>query len=114
MKSRNIYRIEAARQFAAKPKRTVRKYLNADTLIELMRKNFQKIPDHRAGNSNISIDDTLRSALAKFQLKDPSPLAFDKRRRKEPETIPDKHLFLTPEKNYSLILKPRLRLAAAC
>ena len=87
MKSRKIYRIEAVRQLAAKPKRTVRKHLNADALIQLMRKDFQKIPDHRAGNAKISLDDALMSALAMFQLKDPSLLAFDKRRRKEPENL---------------------------
>ena len=87
MESRKIYSIEATRQLAAKPKRTVRKNLNADTLIELMRKDFQKIPDHRAGNSKISLDDALMSALAMFQLKEPSLLAFDKRRREEPENL---------------------------
>ncbi|MCK5099464.1 MAG: transposase, partial [Desulfobacteraceae bacterium] len=87
MKSRKVYRIEAVRQLAAKPKRIVRKHLNADTLIELMRKDFQKIPDHRAGNSKISLDDALMSAFAIFQLKDPSLLAFDKRRREEPENL---------------------------
>jgi len=87
MKTRKIYRIETLRQLAAKPKRTVRKHLNADSLIELMRKDFQKIPDHRAGNSKISLDDALVSALAMFQLKDPSLLAFDKRRQEEPENL---------------------------
>jgi len=87
MKPRKIYRAIAVRQLTAKPKRTVRKHLNADALIHLMRKDFQKIPDHRAGNAKISLDDALMSALAMFQLKDPSLLAFDKRRRKEPENL---------------------------
>jgi hypothetical protein len=87
MQSRKVYSVEAIRQLAANPKRTVRKHLNADTLIELMRKNFQKIPDHRAGNSTIPLDDTLMSALAMFQLKDPSLLAFDKRRKEKPENL---------------------------
>lgn len=87
MKLRKIYSIEATRQLAAKPKKTVRKHLNADSLIDLMRKDFQKIPDHRAGNSKISLDDALMSALAMFQLKDPSLLAFDKRRRKAPANL---------------------------
>jgi hypothetical protein len=87
MKSRKIYRIEAVKQLAAKPKRTVRKQLNADALIQLMREDFQKIPDHRAGNATISLADALMSALAMFQLKDRSLLAFDKRRRKEPENL---------------------------
>ena len=87
MKTRKVYCIEAVRQLADQPKRTVRKHLNADALIELMRKDFQKIPDHRAGNSTISLDDALMSALAMFQLKDPSLLAFDKRRKEKPENL---------------------------
>ena len=87
MKSRKVYRIEAIRQFAAKPKRTVRKHLNADALIQTMRGEFRKIADHRAGNSKISLDDALMSALAMFMLKDPSLLAFDERRKKEPENL---------------------------
>lgn len=87
MKPRKIYRIEAVRKLAAKSKRTVRKHLNADALIQLMREDFQKIPDHRAGNAKISLGDALMSALAMFQLKDPSLLAFDKRRREEPENL---------------------------
>lgn len=87
MKSRKVYRIEAIRQFAAKPKRTVRKHLNADALIQTMREEFRKITDHRAGNSKISLDDALMSALAMFMLKDPSLLAFDERRKKEPENL---------------------------
>jgi len=87
MKSRKVYRIEAVRKLAAKPKRTVRKQLNADALIQLMREDFRKITDHRAGNAKIPLDDALMSALAMFQLKDPSLLAFDKRRREEPENL---------------------------
>ena len=87
MEPRKNYRIEAIRQLAAKPKRTVRKHLNADTLIQLMREDFRKIPDHRGGNAKISLDDALMSALAMFQLKDPSLLAFDKLRREEPENL---------------------------
>jgi len=87
MKPKKVYRAEANRQLAAQPKRNVRKHLNADALIKLMREDFQKIPDHRAGNSSISLDDALMAALAMFQLKDPSLLAFDKRRRREPENL---------------------------
>jgi hypothetical protein len=87
MESRKAYRIDAARQLAPKPKRTVRKHLNADALIQLMREDFREIPDHRADNAKISLDDALMSALAMFQLKDPSLLAFDKRRRGEPENL---------------------------
>jgi len=65
----------------------VRKQLNADALIKLLRDGFQKIPDHRADNATIALDDALMSALAMFQLKDPSLLAFDKRRQAEPENL---------------------------
>ena len=50
-----------------------------------MKKDFQKIPDHRADNAKISLDDALMSALAMFQLKNRSLIAFDKRRREEPK-----------------------------
>jgi len=83
---RKIYRAEAVRTLA-RPKRTVRKHLNADALFGDVKKDFQKIPDHRADNAKISLDDALMSALAMFQLKDPSLLAFDKRRREEPENL---------------------------
>jgi hypothetical protein len=61
--------------------------LNADTLIKLVREDFQKIPDHRADNSKISVDDALMAGLAIFQLKEPSLLAFDKRRKEEPDNL---------------------------
>lgn len=72
---------------AINSKRTVRKYLNADALIKQAREDFTKIPDHRAKNASISLDDTLMSTLAMFTLKDPSLLAFDKRRQEEPENL---------------------------
>ena len=80
MNSRKFYSIHAVTTPATTSRRTVRKHLNADTLLSLVRKDFQKIPDRRADNSKISLDDALMSALAMFQLKDPSLLAFDRRR----------------------------------
>jgi hypothetical protein len=71
----------------ASSSRAVRKHLNADSFLAMVRKDFQKIADPRAANSKISIDDALMSALAMFQYKDQSLLAFDKRRRKEPENL---------------------------
>ncbi len=68
-------------------KRKVRKHLNADNLFAEIRKDFQKVSDIRGANSSISLDDALMSALAMFQLKDPSLLAFDKRRKSEPENL---------------------------
>ncbi|KJS02868.1 MAG: transposase [Desulfobulbaceae bacterium BRH_c16a] len=87
MKSHKIYSIHAVKLPARASRRAVRTHLNADTLLELVRKDFQTIPDTRADNAKISLDDALMSALAMFQLKDPSLLAFDKRRRGEPENL---------------------------
>jgi len=87
MKLKKVYGVKVIRQLATQPKRNVRKHLNVDTLIKLMREDFQQIPDHRADNATISLDDALMSALAMFQLKDPSLLAFDKRRCEEPENL---------------------------
>jgi hypothetical protein len=68
-------------------KRRVRKHLNADNLFASIKKDFQQIPDTRGPNSTISLDDSLMSALAVFQLKFPSLLAFDKQRSEEPENL---------------------------
>jgi hypothetical protein len=57
----------------------LRNDLNADALFSQVRSGFEKIPDHRAKNSTISLPDALMSAFAMFSLKDPSLLAFDKR-----------------------------------
>jgi len=86
MNSRKFYPAHAVKKSATKS-RAVRKHLNIDTLLALVRKEFQKIPDSRADNASISLDDALMSALAMFVLKDPSLLAFDKRRREEPENL---------------------------
>jgi len=85
MSHKKCYSVQAVRP-DAQSKRTTRKHLNADALIKLMRKDFQRIPDHRAGNATVTLDDALTSALAMFQLKDPSLLAFDKRRQ-EPANL---------------------------
>ena len=61
-------------------RKRVRKTLNADALFQLVRQDFREIADHRAANTRIPLDDALMSALAMFQLKDPSLLAFDQRR----------------------------------
>ena len=87
MNSRKFYSIHAIKLPATVSRRVVRKHLNADTLLALVRKDFQIIPDSRASNATIPLDDALMSALAMFQLKDPSLLDFDKRRREEPENL---------------------------
>ncbi len=85
MSHKKCYCIQTIRP-DAQSKRTTKKHLNADALINLMRKDFQRIPDHRADNATVTLDDALMSALAMFQLKDPSLLAFDKRRQ-EPTNL---------------------------
>lgn len=87
MKSTKRYSITAVNLPHPVYQRNVRKHINADNLLARVRADFQKIPDTRAANSTISLDDALMSALAMFQLKDPSLLAFDKRRRQEPENL---------------------------
>ena len=87
MKHRKNYYTIAVNLSTRQAKRTVRKNLNADALINLARKDFDQIEDHRAGNSKITLTDTLMSAMAMFHLKDQSLLEFDKRRREEPENL---------------------------
>src|SRR4030042_7135015 len=57
----------------------LRKQLNADSLISLIRSSFEEIEDHRSKNTTISLSDALMSAFAMFSLKDPSLLAFEER-----------------------------------
>jgi hypothetical protein len=89
METKKCYTICAIRPAATGRKRAVRKNLNADSMFALVREDFRKVPDKRANNANIPMDDTLMAALAVFQLKDPSLLAFDKRRLEEPENLRD-------------------------
>ena len=65
----------------------MRAHLNADALFALIRKDLQRVPDHRAANASIPLDDALMSAFAMFSLKDPSLLAFDDRRFEQPESL---------------------------
>lgn len=58
-----------------------RKHLSASGLFGLVRSGFEKIPDQRTGNVKITLGDALMSGFAMFSLKDPSLLAFDKRRK---------------------------------
>ncbi len=60
-----------------------RKDLSADGLVALIREGFNRVSDPRRGACDISLSDTLMSAFAMFSLKDPSLLAFDKRRRND-------------------------------
>ena len=88
MKSRKkVLPVQAIQQLAADTKIKMRKDLNADAMFKAIRQDFSRIPDHRANNSKIPLDDILMSGFAMFSLKDPSLLAFDKRRCNEPESI---------------------------
>lgn len=63
-----------------RPVPRVRKHLSADALYAVLRAEFGKIPEHRKRKGTISLADALMSAFAMFALKDPSLLAFDRRR----------------------------------
>lgn len=63
-----------------KSSRMTRKHLSADSLVTLLRNRFEKLTDFRSGVPTISMADAVMSAFAMFSLKDPSLLAFDKRR----------------------------------
>lgn len=61
------------------PTPKTRRNLSADGLFRTLRSGFERIYDHRP-RPGISLPDALLSAFAMFSLKDPSLLAFDKRR----------------------------------
>jgi len=58
----------------------IRKHLSASGLFCLIRSGFEKVKDCRIGDVEIDLTNALMSAFAMFSLKDPSLLAFDKRR----------------------------------
>ena len=62
------------------PAKKARKHLSGDSLLRLLRARFDRIADPRGSNVEIPLGDALMSAFAMFALKDPSLLAFDKRR----------------------------------
>jgi len=70
-----------------------RKHLNADALFMDIHREFEKIPEFRTGDIEISIPDALMSAFAMFSLKDPSLLQFDKRRNEDAESQNLKNIF---------------------
>ena len=65
---------------------SLRKHLHADALFRRIRSAFEQIADWRSGEIKISLADVLMSAFAMFSLKDPSLLAFDKR-REDPQKV---------------------------
>lgn len=56
---------------------SLRESLSMDEMVGKLRKEFQKIPDHRAGNASYQLDDVLMSGFAMFSLKHPSLLDFE-------------------------------------
>jgi len=58
-----------------------RKHLSADPLFKNLHDDFLKVSLYREGDFKISVADALMSGFAMFSLKDPSLLAFDKRRK---------------------------------
>ncbi len=65
----------------------LRKHLNGDALLSTMKAGFEKIKEHRPGNTQHTLGDTLMAGFAMFALKDPSLLAFDERRKKAPHNL---------------------------
>ena len=65
----------------------LRKHLNADALLHIMKTGFDKIEDHRPGKVQHSLGDALMSGFAVFSLKDQSLLSFDERRFKGPHNL---------------------------
>ena len=59
---------------------TVLKHLSADTLNGSVRDSFVQVAEPGNGNREIPLADCLMSGYAMFSLKDPSLLAFDRRR----------------------------------
>jgi len=67
----------------------LRKHLNADALFCTIRQEFDKIPDFNNSNNPtlISTTDSLMSAFAMFNLKFPSLLQFDQKRKEAGEEL---------------------------
>lgn len=83
-----IYQVDKIYSLVTDTTRPTRKHCNADAFIKALRKCYLKVPDGRQANKvEISMADALMSATAMFLLKDQSLLAFDRRRKKEPENL---------------------------
>ena len=80
MPGRNKKKARLPKKSGPPSKIKLRKHLNADALFTAIRREFEKIPEFRTGDVEISIPDALMSAFAMFSLKDPSLLQFDSRR----------------------------------
>lgn len=76
---------EAERQKLLKT--AVRKHLSADALIRSIRSSCGQVGETRKGEPEIPMEDALMSAFAMFSLKDPSLLAFERRRLAEENNL---------------------------
>lgn len=88
MGQRKMYTVDSIRSIVTDTTRPLRRHCNADAMFKELRACFQKVPDNRvAGKVDIAVADALMSAFAMFSLKDPSLLAFDRRRKEAPENL---------------------------
>lgn len=60
----------------------IKKYINGKSFISELKSSFSMIPDHRK-TPEISLEDSLMSGFAMFQLKFPSLLKFEESRKKK-------------------------------
>ena len=65
----------------------IRKDLNADSLIKLVKNTFTDIPDCRKNNASIPLIDALMSGFAIFSLKEKSLLDFTKNQEKHGDNL---------------------------
>lgn len=86
MNIRQIQRKQKAAQQKLEQIR-VRKRLSGDALHRGVRKSFEQVAEKGNGASEIPLVDCLMSGYAMFSLKDPSLLAFDRRRTVEDHNL---------------------------
>ncbi|MBT9438920.1 MAG: transposase [Desulfobacterales bacterium] len=85
MLRKNRKKSRSSKKYDPPSKIELRKHINADALFMDIRREFEKIPEFRTGDIEISIPDALMSAFAMFSLKDSSLLKFDERRNDDAE-----------------------------
>lgn len=86
MNRRQVLRQQKAAQEELDRSR-VRKHLSASALHGAVRATFGQVADTANGTSEISMTDCLMSGYAVFSLKDPSLLAFERRRTVQEENL---------------------------
>jgi hypothetical protein len=72
-------------------------HFSAPALLGQIREDFGKIPDHRYGGQQFSLQDVLMSGLAVFGLKYPLLLKFDEQRHEERVRANLKSLYGVPQ-----------------